>query len=168
MKRMITQELINKVKDLLDSISSGVFAPNKISLDSVEDLEISDLGALFPTAENGKFLVWNNGVLKNVDFPVSFTHSFAELDETLQGIVEDAIQDDSENGVACSEAQWNVIKALLDKSLYLCYDNCSMIKCTSTIDQYCFGNSKGALAGMSLEIYYDMSEHLLYATNIQV
>ena len=67
MKRMISQKLINNLIDLLNNISSGVFAPNKISLDSVADLEISDLGALFPTPTNGKFLAWNNGVLANVE-----------------------------------------------------------------------------------------------------
>ena len=72
MKRMITQELIDKIEALFGNIIASadqITIMSKLHLLDVADLEISDLGALFPTAENGKFLRWSNGVLENSDIP---------------------------------------------------------------------------------------------------
>ena len=97
---------------------------------------------------------WNitvNGVEK-LNF-ARLTHSFNELDPTLKAIIDNTIS--TQEPVPCTQAQWNVIKALLDKALYINYNGFSMIKATSdNIQNYYFG-SLGALVGASLDITYD-------------
>ncbi len=81
------------------------------------------------------------------------THSFDELDSTLKAIVDDAIDGGS---TSCTEQQWNTIKQLLDKTLYLSYEGLSLIKGASNgIDTYMFG-CRGANYGYTFEIYYDV------------
>lgn len=79
----------------------------------------------------------SNGVDK-IDF-INLTHSFNELDLTLKQIVDDAIIDNNYKGVPCSQAQWNVIKALLEKSLYLYYNLTSIIKIQTGLNDFVFG-----------------------------
>lgn len=129
---------------------------NKIKKNGVE-YEIHD--SRTPTPTNGKFLVWDGGVLKNVDLFSGFTHSFEELDETLQGIIRNSF---AEDGTSCTEAQWSVIKALLDKTLYLNYNFLYLMKTfTDGVASYQFGNSSGALVGCSVQIYYDGDADIL-------
>lgn len=93
----------------------------------------------------------------------ALTHSFNELDPTLKQIVEDAIDDGDQDGVACSEAQWSVIKSLLEKSLYLNYGNWSMIKGTTDgFTTYTFG-IKSIAYGAQLSINYNVADKLLFA-----
>lgn len=91
----------------------------------------------------------------------NLTHSFNELDETLQQIIEDAI---STGTASCTQAQWNVIKALLDKSLYLNYDGTSMIKSnTNGIDNYLFGVAIPEQTGSAFEIGFGAEASTLFA-----
>ena len=90
------------------------------------------------------------------------THSFNELDATLKAIVESAIEDGGTSGVACTQAQWNAIKSLLDKSLYLNHEGWSMIKTlTNGIDEYMFG-VQGTSLGATIQIMYDSNDAELY------
>lgn len=95
------------------------------------------------------------------------THSFSELDETLRDIIDRAIDYEGETGVACTPAQWNTIKQLLDNSLFINFDNVSMIKTnTNGIDFYGFGGkdeSPTTMGGHSLTISYDNESNLLFA-----
>lgn len=107
-----------------------------------------------------------NGVDKvNPQALVGLTHSFAELDETLQTLVESAIES-GDKGVACTEPQWNKIKELLDKSLYLANNGDVLIKTyTIGIYDYAFGGvctDAGAVNdGITLIISYDNELHVL-------
>lgn len=94
---------------------------------------------------------------------VSLTHSFDEIAPTIKQIVEDAIDDGGNNGVACTQAQWNVIKALLDKSLYLNYAGYNMIKVVDNGNGYIFGSndSYSILISSKLEINFN-GEGTLY------
>ena len=72
MKRMIDDKLIKQVSELLDEMCDSDANPttfrNGIHLENVQDLTISDLGALFPQASTGKFLKWGStGVLENAE-----------------------------------------------------------------------------------------------------
>lgn len=92
------------------------------------------------------------------------THSFSELDETLQEIIEEAFMDNGILGVACSQAQWNAIKSLLDKSLYLNYAGWSVIKsATNGIDNYSFGDTSGATSGYKITLWYNDNLQLVFA-----
>lgn len=109
--------------------------------------------------ENSNTNITPNGVDK-LDF-ASLTHSFNELDPTIKQIVEDAIADADTNGVACTQAQWNEIKSLLDKSLYLQYGSYSLIKSYfNGIDKYVFGEYGGDDSGFKFSILW--TENLLY------
>lgn len=93
------------------------------------------------------------------------THSFNELDPTLKALCKSAILAGS-TGVACTQAQWNVIKSLLDKSLYFNYEGTSMIKTYSTgIGTYAFGGVslvEGQVDhGFSLYFYYNADDEVL-------
>ena len=91
----------------------------------------------------------------------ALTHSFNELDETLQGIIDSAIS--TGEAQHCTQAQWNAIKELLDKSLYINYEGYSMIKSVSDgIGNYVFGGpANTAFAGYhSLEIRVDENYNL--------
>lgn len=90
------------------------------------------------------------------------THSLNELDATLKQIVDDAIADAGQNGVACTQEQWNGIKQLLNKSLYLSYEGISMIKCVDDGFTYIFGYTAENY-GYRLEVYYEETENLLKA-----
>lgn len=112
--------------------------------------------------DNGDAAFTRHGVNK-LNF-AELTHSFTELDPTLKQIVDDAIAAGGD-GVACTQEQWNAIKSLLDKSLYLNYNDYSMIKSIVILDQYTFGvdcNDTLELASC-LRIYYDANNNLLYA-----
>lgn len=92
---------------------------------------------------------------------VGLTHSFNELDQALQDLVNDAIAE-AGNGVVCTQVQWNAIKELLDKSLYLNYNGNSMIKCTSDgLYTYVFGDI-AVNYGYRIEIYYDITNTRLF------
>ena len=96
------------------------------------------------------------------------THSFNELDQVLQELIQDAIQDNGSSGVACTQAQWNTIKALLDKSLYISYNGFSMIKAsTNGIETYCFGLTDGNY-GASLSFNFIISSGLLFAVYFEI
>ena len=121
MKRMITQELINKVNAVLETIDSGTLAPNKIQLDSVADLEISDLGALFPTPANGKFLVWDDGVLENADVPSGGTKLFKHTvnlgeENNIEGEFELSLISTSPTPLT-SESTIDEVRALIDNAV---------------------------------------------------
>ena len=98
-----------------------------------------------------------NGNGEAVDFFSAFTHSLAELDETLRDIIQDSIADSEAK--PCTPAQWNTIKSLLDKSLYFNYDGVSYIRLSADgINSYLFGAflvSSGSLSGSSLNFYYE-------------
>ena len=107
------------------------------------------------------------------DLPLSFTkntHSFAELDATLRGIINDAITDAWGSGVDCSQAQWNAIKALLDQSLYLNINGYSLIKnVTNGIGIYKFGSySSEDNVGSKLDVFYDSTNHLLFVDFVEL
>ena len=104
---------------------------------------------------------------------VQNTHSLNELDEMLKDIVEDAIADNGQNGVACTQAQWNAIKVLLDKSLYLNYEGTSLMKTAMGLNTYHFGFGSHApdscFAGIeSVAIVYSEEDSLLFATASEV
>ena len=165
MKRMLDDEQIFELQELLEQVSisdNGVVNINKVHTD---ELLISDTGKWdgegieAPTIKLGNF--------------VGLTHSFAELDETLQTLVQSAIDDGAENGVACSEAQWNLIKALLDKSLFVNYQGYSLIKtATDGIASYLFGSnlvSNAAYSGVfHLEFNYDAENTTLYGLKDEI
>ena len=79
MKRMITQELIDKIIAFFGNIDIGSaqITIHKLHLQDVSDLLVSDLGSLFPTPSNDKLLAWDNGVLKNVNLFALPTKSVA-------------------------------------------------------------------------------------------
>jgi hypothetical protein len=91
-----------------------------------------------------------------------YTHSFDELSPALKQIVEDAIADAWDNGIACTQQQWSNIKALFDKSLYLNYYGVSMIKTIDGMSDYVFGNGS-SVSGYYLTFLYDSNTNLLYA-----
>jgi len=100
-----------------------------------------------------------------LDFDVN-THSFSELDSTIKRIVDDAIADSWENGVACTQNQWNAIKKLLDKSLYLYYNDLSLIKTiTDGFSVYKFGLYDSDTSGVArvVDFQYDYDNGLLFA-----
>jgi len=89
---------------------------------------------------------------------VGLTHSFNELDPTLKQIVDDSL--DTGTSVACTQTQWDNIKQLLDKSLYLNYDGYLMIKNVSEINHYIFG-CYGGNYGFTIEMFYDLTNNTL-------
>ena len=101
-------------------------------------------------------------VEKLVDFS-KMTHSFSELDPTLEGIVEDAIRDDFGEGVACTQEQWIAIKHLLDSSLYIKYNNFSMIKTVYKTDSYVFGSVGNIQTDSSFELVFNSIDNKLFA-----
>lgn len=106
--------------------------------------------------------VLSKGVDKvNPQALVGLTHSFAELDETLQALIESAIETQQE--VSCTEPQWNVIKTLFDKSLYFAYNGNTLIKSIVMLHFYQFGWLDEGNSGTWLEINYDYEAHTLYA-----
>lgn len=110
----------------------------------------------------GKLTIESGDDVNKLNFS-ELTHSLDDLDATLKQIVQDALADGWVNGVACTQAQWNVIKALLDKSLYFNYAGSSMIKSfTDGIIEYGFGGT-GSSAGYMLVFYYGIDDNLLYA-----
>lgn len=96
------------------------------------------------------------------------THSINELNETLKGIIEDAIADNYQDGVACTSAQWEIIKSLLDKSLYFDLNGYALIKTfTNGNTDYGFGCSDSEY-GFFLNITFNPDENHLYAKYIEV
>ena len=90
-----------------------------------------------------------NGVNK-LNF-AQLTHSFNELDPTLKALCESAVN----NEVACTQEQWNVIKALLDKSLYFNYNGVNMIKSLfDGIENYSFGSMGGGDTGFKISFHF--------------
>lgn len=98
------------------------------------------------------------------------THSFNELDSTLKQIVEDAIEDNMQDGVSCTIAQWNVIKKLLNESLYIFYNGYSLIKILITdIEGYTFGmGSQFMDNGASLHLAYDSNNQKLFGKFMEI
>lgn len=104
----------------------------------------------------------SEGVSK-IDFRF-LTFSLVDLDDTLRQLVESAISSGGD-GVACSQAQWNVIKNHLDKCLYLSYGVYTLIKSTVVNgNQYSFGNDNSQNFGAVIEFSYDtaLSELSVY------
>lgn len=124
------------------SYVNGVFNSNVYIASNGITVESNSKSALF-TADGASKL----------DFP-RFTHSLAELDETLRRLVEDAIADDGTDGVSCTQVQWDAIRSLLDKSLYFNYNGYSMIKSCSDETTFNFGHL-GIIGGSSFEIHFD-------------
>lgn len=113
----------------------------------------------FGQSEKGKLLVVDDdGQTTTEDLFTAFTHSLAELDATLRGIVESSITDGEAK--PCTQAQWGAIKALLDKSLYFNYTGQSLIKSVSDgVENYVFsGSDLNNQHGASLYFYYNVPD----------
>lgn len=128
-------------------------------------------GSAEVSSADGSYAYYNVDGANKLNF-AELTHSLAELDSTLRQLVEDAI-DDSSQGVACTQAQWDVIKALLDKSLYFNYENVSMIKTfTNGINMYTFGGlsytGESVYTEYTLGFYYDSGNENLSCKFIEI
>lgn len=92
---------------------------------------------------------------------VGLTHSFNELDPALKAIVDAAISTREE--VACTQSQWDAIKVLLDKSLYINFNGYSLIKSYfNGINEYHFG-TLAANHGEAVYLYFDTNRGMLTA-----
>lgn len=96
----------------------------------------------------------------NIDFSL-LTHSFNELDPTLKALCESSITD--KEAKPCTQAQWDTIKSLVDKSLYFNYSGINMIKSSfDGISSYRFGNDYPQTQdGQVLTFYYNESDETL-------
>ena len=197
MKRMLRQEIIealdkidfeelasntawvSQMKELIsvDDEENQIVVNAHLSIPSIEYLTNADTDSYFPdlTDQAGKSVVVNQDETgfeykDPSSFMTQLTHSLDELDPTIKQIIYDAITDDWADGVACSEAQWEVIKSLLDKSLYLNYNGYSMIKvCSTGNEAFAFGSSHSNLVySSSIELYYDTTTNLLYVKYIEL
>ena len=148
-----------------EEVSTGIY---KIAVTFEGDLREDVLEELlYINSSNGSGFGINFYDILNPFTPETFftrmTHSFAELDSTLRGIIDAAILDGGQSGVACTLHQWQAIKNLLDKSLYLYYSDTSLIKTLSNgINNYVFGSGMGQMVGRMMEINYDTSYSKLY------
>lgn len=130
------------------------------------DVQVQSINASQGAAITGPLAVTGNAAIGG-DLAVNgslnitnLTHSFNELDSTLKTLVESAITAAS-TGVSCTQPQWDAIKTLLDKSLYLNYNGYSMIKACINLDFYLFGSQMTGY-GSSLMISYDEDNSKLY------
>ena len=169
MKRMLSQKLIDQLTELVEAQGIDWVKQMKELISYIEEDDLIDITKAvqfedviyltlsdilndgeqpyFPalTDQAGKCVVVNEDQTgyeykDPSSFMTQLTHSFVELDSTLQTIINQAISDGDTDGVACSEAQWLAIKSLLDKSLYLNYAGWSMIKgITDGLGTYIFG-----------------------------
>ena len=171
MKRMLDQKTIDELQALLSKVNieddNLVFGNVKIGTLDITDecyVKISqfynnnseDFDPIFPLEDNaGKVLAVNEDEdgLEAKDLFAGFTHSLNELDPTLKTLCETAMAEQQPQ--TCTQAQWNNIKALLDKSLYFHYGDWNMLKLVDDgIDNYVFGSAHFNV-GASLEFIHD-------------
>lgn len=143
-----------------DFLDDGLYVLGYSNGSSVYDTYISTSG--ISVNHDGESASFDFDGADKINF-ASLTHSLAELDSTLRQLVEDAVADNFGDGVSCTQAQWNVIKALLDKSLYFNYGGVSLIKSfTDGINDYCFGMTNSD-TGYILELLFESENSILKA-----
>ena len=92
-------------------------------------------------------------------------HTIDELSQDAQDVLQTAYG--HEEGGACSEAIWNEIKALLDKSFIFNFADYNMLKVVDDGNSYLFGGvSTGT--GYQIEFSYDSGSDLIYFMSYEV
>lgn len=143
----------------IDFEDDGIYLENYVDGNLESSITIYAAGMVISTPDDD--IVFDRSGANKLNFS-QLTHSFNELDPTLKALCESAVN----NGeVACTQEQWNVIKALLDKSLYFNYNGVNMIKSLfDGIEKYSFGSMGGGDTGFKISFHFISSLSLLSIT----